>query len=139
MCSYVFLCVAICSYLFLCVPMCSSMFLCVLQCSYVFLSVLLCSPCSEDQFELVCDDGTLAPLQDFERCNWGVVPSNAIVTTSAKSKEQRRLLQDFLKVCVCVCVFVFIFIQFFLQLMFILCCYHLFPPSFSVCVCVCVV
>ncbi|KAK8379650.1 hypothetical protein O3P69_019551 [Scylla paramamosain] len=51
----------------------------------------------EEDFELVCVDGTLAPVRDYERCNWGVVPSNAIVTTSAKSREQRRLLQEFLK------------------------------------------
>ncbi|XP_050694554.1 melanotransferrin-like [Eriocheir sinensis] len=50
-----------------------------------------------EDFELICDDGGHAPISDFRRCNWGVVPSNAIVTTSAKSKEQRRLLQEFLK------------------------------------------
>lgn len=53
---------------------------------------------SADDFELLCDDGSRAPVTDYETCNWGTVPSNAIVTTSAKSPEQRRGLQDFLKV-----------------------------------------
>lgn len=52
----------------------------------------------EDDFELLCLDGSFAPVSEFERCNWGSVPSNAIVTTSAKSPEQRRNLQEFLKV-----------------------------------------
>lgn len=58
----------------------------------------------EEDFELICDDGRHAPITDFHRCNWGVVPSNAIVTTSAKSKEQRRVLQEFLKVGVIVVI-----------------------------------
>lgn len=53
---------------------------------------------SADDFELLCDDGSRAAVTDYKTCNWGIVPSNAIVTTSAKSPEQRRGLQDFLKV-----------------------------------------
>ncbi|XP_047480252.1 melanotransferrin-like [Penaeus chinensis] len=52
---------------------------------------------SADDFELLCEDGSRAAVTDYETCNWGTVPSNAIVTTSAKSPEQRRGLQDFLK------------------------------------------
>lgn len=50
-----------------------------------------------DDFELLCDDGTRAPISNYEQCNWGSVISSAVVTTSAKSLEQRRSLQDFLK------------------------------------------
>lgn len=50
-----------------------------------------------DDFELLCEDGTRRPVTEYEFCNWGTVPSNAVVTTSAKSLEQRRLLQDFVK------------------------------------------
>ncbi|XP_069187443.1 transferrin 2 isoform X2 [Procambarus clarkii] len=52
---------------------------------------------TEDEFELLCKDGTRRPITEYEQCNWGSVPSSAIVTTSAKSIEQRGLLQDFLK------------------------------------------
>ncbi|KAK3866185.1 hypothetical protein Pcinc_028259 [Petrolisthes cinctipes] len=52
---------------------------------------------TEEDFELLCLDGSFAPVSEFERCNWGSVPSNAIVTTSAKTPEQRRNLQEFLK------------------------------------------
>ncbi|KAG7160041.1 Transferrin-like 2 [Homarus americanus] len=52
---------------------------------------------TEDEFELLCQDGRRVAMSDFEECNWGTVPSNAIVTTSAKSPEQRSLLQEFLK------------------------------------------
>ncbi|XP_071513824.1 transferrin 2 isoform X2 [Panulirus ornatus] len=55
---------------------------------------------TEDDFELLCLDGSRAPLSEHEQCNWGMVPSNAIVTTSAKSLEQRSLLQEFLKLLV---------------------------------------
>ncbi|KAK7015526.1 Ferric iron binding [Halocaridina rubra] len=50
-----------------------------------------------EELELLCEDGTHRPLTEYEQCNWGSIPSNAIVTTSAKSLEQRRNIQDFLK------------------------------------------
>ena len=31
-------------------------------------------------------DGSRAPVTEYVRCNWGTVPANAIVTTSAKSQ-----------------------------------------------------
>lgn len=52
----------------------------------------------KDEFELLCVDGTRRPVDDYIHCNWGRAPSHAIVTTSAKSGEQRRLYQRFLKV-----------------------------------------
>ncbi|XP_026287309.1 uncharacterized protein LOC113212723 [Frankliniella occidentalis] len=51
----------------------------------------------KDNFELLCVDGSRRPIDDFRSCNWGPVQSHAIVTTSAKSPDVRRLYQDFLQ------------------------------------------
>lgn len=45
---------------------------------------------TEDQFELICRDGTRRPVKESEECNWGRVPADAIVTSSAASVEQRK-------------------------------------------------
>ncbi|XP_017883178.1 melanotransferrin [Ceratina calcarata] len=51
----------------------------------------------KDQFELLCRDGTRKPVDDYKTCNWGIVPSRAIVTSSATNIETRRLYQRFLE------------------------------------------
>ncbi|KAF2363139.1 Transferrin-like domain [Trinorchestia longiramus] len=55
---------------------------------------------TEADFELLCLDGTRAPLSSYLSCNWGVVPADTVVTSSAKGPESRVLLQDFLKIVV---------------------------------------
>ncbi|XP_025837361.1 melanotransferrin [Agrilus planipennis] len=52
---------------------------------------------SKNSFELLCRDGSRAPVDNFKECNWGKAPSNAIVTTSAASYEDRKLYQKFLQ------------------------------------------
>lgn len=40
---------------------------------------------SADQFELLCKNGQRQPISEHLQCNWGTVPSNAIVTSSARN------------------------------------------------------
>lgn len=49
------------------------------------------------QFELLCRDGSRKPIDEYKICNWGIVPSRAIVTSSATNIETRRLYQRFLE------------------------------------------
>lgn len=49
-----------------------------------------------DRFELLCKDGQRKPLSEYRQCNWGIVPSHAIVTSSARSSEERKKYQLFL-------------------------------------------
>ncbi|CAH1155360.1 unnamed protein product [Phaedon cochleariae] len=49
-----------------------------------------------DSFELFCKDGTRRPISEYLACNWGKVPSDAIVTSSAVPFEDRIKLQKFL-------------------------------------------
>ncbi|XP_076249399.1 transferrin 2 [Calliopsis andreniformis] len=51
----------------------------------------------KDQFELLCRDGTRRSVDEYKHCNWGTVPSRAIVTSSAVKLETRRLYQRFLE------------------------------------------
>lgn len=51
---------------------------------------------SADQFELLCKDGTRRPITEYLQCNWGLVPSHALVTSSARTAEERRRYQSFL-------------------------------------------
>ncbi|XP_046819828.1 melanotransferrin isoform X1 [Vespa crabro] len=51
---------------------------------------------TKDQFELLCKDGTRKSVNEYKNCNWGTVPSRAIVTSSATKIEIRRLYQKFL-------------------------------------------
>lgn len=44
----------------------------------------------------MCIDGTRRSVRDYQNCNWGQIPSNALVTTSAKSVDTRRKYQKFL-------------------------------------------
>lgn len=50
-----------------------------------------------DRFELLCKDGQRRPLSEYRQCNWGLVPSHAIVTSSARSSEERKNYQLFLE------------------------------------------
>jgi hypothetical protein len=40
---------------------------------------------THEDFLLLCPDGTKAQLHEYERCNWGTAPSDAIVTSSART------------------------------------------------------
>lgn len=52
---------------------------------------------SPDQFQLLCKNGQRMPVSDYLQCNWGLVPANAIVTSSARTIEQRKQYQKFLE------------------------------------------
>lgn len=52
---------------------------------------------STDQFQLLCKNGQRMPVSEYLQCNWGLVPSNAIVTSSARTLEQRKQYQKFLE------------------------------------------
>lgn len=46
---------------------------------------------------MLCKDGSRRSINDYRSCHWGVVPANAIVTSSAKVYEDRRKYQKFLE------------------------------------------
>lgn len=52
---------------------------------------------SPDRFELLCRDGRRAPISEYRQCNWGLVPSDAIVTSSGRTLVERTKYQQFLK------------------------------------------
>jgi len=43
-------------------------------------------------------DGSRRPISEFKNCNWGPVPTDAIMTTSAKSSSARISYQRWLQV-----------------------------------------
>lgn len=49
-----------------------------------------------DRFELLCKDGLRRPLSEYRQCSWGLVPSHALVTSSARTSEERKHYQHFL-------------------------------------------
>ncbi|XP_037045009.1 melanotransferrin [Bradysia coprophila] len=49
-----------------------------------------------DRFELLCIDGQRRPLSEYRQCNWGLVPSHALVTSSARTADERKRYQQFL-------------------------------------------
>lgn len=51
----------------------------------------------KEQFELLCKDGTRRSVDEYRTCNWGTVPSRAIVTSSATNFKIRRMYQKFLE------------------------------------------
>lgn len=51
----------------------------------------------KEQFELLCKDGSRKPVDEYSTCNWGTVPSRAIITSSAISFKIRRMYQRFLE------------------------------------------
>jgi len=64
----------------------------------VFISsFLLLASVKKEQFELLCKDGTRRSVDEYKICNWGTVPSHAIVTSSATNFEIRRMYQRFLE------------------------------------------
>uniref|UniRef100_A0A146M2V3 Melanotransferrin n=1 Tax=Lygus hesperus TaxID=30085 RepID=A0A146M2V3_LYGHE len=50
-----------------------------------------------ENFQLLCVDGSRRPVSEYENCNWGRVPSSAVVTSSAKTAKVRRMYQKFLQ------------------------------------------
>lgn len=50
------------------------------------------------QFKLICPTGFTANIDSYQSCNWGYVPSHAVVTTSAAHPDRKRLYQRFLTV-----------------------------------------
>ncbi|XP_055843526.1 melanotransferrin [Episyrphus balteatus] len=52
---------------------------------------------SADRFELLCKDGRRVPITEFMQCNWGLVPSDAIIASSARSFDERKKYQRFLE------------------------------------------
>jgi hypothetical protein len=60
-------------------------------------SFLLSASVKKEQFELLCKDGTRRSVEEYKICNWGTVPSRAIVTSSATNFEIRRMYQRFLE------------------------------------------
>ncbi|XP_020296181.1 melanotransferrin [Pseudomyrmex gracilis] len=55
------------------------------------------SSVKKEQFELLCKDGTRRSVDEYTICNWGSVPSHAIVTSSATSFKIRQMYQRFLE------------------------------------------
>lgn len=49
-----------------------------------------------DRFDLLCKDGQRRPIAEYRTCNWGLVPSHALVTSSARSQEERKHYQQFI-------------------------------------------
>ncbi|XP_013106570.2 transferrin 2 [Stomoxys calcitrans] len=52
---------------------------------------------SPERFQLLCRDGRRVPVSEFRQCNWGLIPSDAIVTSSARNALERKKYQQFLK------------------------------------------
>jgi len=52
----------------------------------------------EEDLELLCVDGSRRPINEFYNCNWGQVPTDSIVTTSAKTTSTRLSYQKWLLV-----------------------------------------
>ncbi|KAL6953408.1 ABC transporter, phosphonate, periplasmic substrate-binding protein [Sarracenia purpurea var. burkii] len=51
---------------------------------------------SPNDFELLCKDGSRRPIDEYEKCNWGRTPSDAVVVSSVKSSNVTNIYQDFL-------------------------------------------
>ncbi|XP_068625478.1 transferrin 2 [Battus philenor] len=64
---------------------------------HALLSHKILGGISENNFELICRDGSRAPVTDWEKCNWGRIPADAIVTSSAVPQEQRKRYQKLLQ------------------------------------------
>lgn len=50
---------------------------------------------SAGSFELLCKDGSRRPISEYRQCNWGLVPTDAVVISSAKDEKTRRRFQRF--------------------------------------------
>lgn len=51
---------------------------------------------STDEFELICKNGQRMAVDEYLQCNWGIVPSNALVVSSAKTIDDRKRIQRFM-------------------------------------------
>ncbi|XP_072934834.1 transferrin 2 [Epargyreus clarus] len=61
---------------------------------HALLSQKILGGVTEDNFELICRDGSRMPVTQWEQCNWGRVPADAIVTSSAATQLQRTKYQN---------------------------------------------
>ena len=64
---------------------------------YITNSVTFVGGISTDIFELLCRDGSRATIDKYQTCNWGMIPTNAIVASSVSSIDERRKYQTFLQ------------------------------------------
>ncbi|CAK1594537.1 unnamed protein product [Parnassius mnemosyne] len=64
---------------------------------HALLSHKILGGVSEDSFELICRDGSRAPVTEWEKCNWGRIPADAIVTSSAATQDERKRYQNLLQ------------------------------------------
>lgn len=62
----------------------------------IILANYLSESVDVDRFELLCKDGQRRPLGEYRTCNWGLVPSHALVTSSARTQEERKHYQQFI-------------------------------------------
>lgn len=46
---------------------------------------------------MLCQDGRRAAIADYRQCSWGQAPSDAIVTSSARTFHERKQYQMFLR------------------------------------------
>ena len=60
------------------------------------------------KFQLLCADGTRAPLSSFKECSLGRAPPNTIVTNKNFSEESAQRIQEFLKSAEVCLYFIFI-------------------------------
>lgn len=44
-----------------------------------------------DDYELLCNDGTRMSIDEYEQCNLGSLPPNAVVTAGFKTKKEREI------------------------------------------------
>ena len=60
-----------------------------------------CSKCKPvlmlQKYQLLCADGTRAPLSAYKECSLGRAPPNIIVTDKNASEEVAKRIQEFLK------------------------------------------
>ncbi|XP_048001639.1 melanotransferrin [Leguminivora glycinivorella] len=64
---------------------------------HALLSNKILGDVSPERFELICRDGSRRPVTQWEDCNWGRVPADAVVTTSAASLQQRKRYQNLIQ------------------------------------------
>lgn len=50
-----------------------------------------------NEFELLCKNGQRMDVSEYLQCNWGIVPSNGLVVSSARTIEERKRYQRFLE------------------------------------------
>jgi len=64
----------------------------------LFLVLYFSEELREEQFQLLCPDGSRRLPREFLECNWGRIPNDAIMTSSAKTIEERQKYQAQLEV-----------------------------------------